>query len=556
MLKFEHKLLKRLVSASSQSVSFSFGIAFASSFTVPDSNEAPILYNRCLESGSLIGMRERLFPAMTLFDIVMTHEDREDVIALGQRQRGNEVKDVSGAWDDMTREMCSGEWSSWIGLRAWFVMDTTTNVDVRAINLDCNELSHIADEVTMATSHDLPSFNSIRHLRMDEVATMPFSDQVRAINCFSNLNVDSKTSSSTIGGHAKDPAHVSWQTFSIRNRIAAQLSEDIFSEENLEQALRAQNQRFQPRSGKRQRTTTSSRLTSSHSTSSLVKSARQGASTHSQQLDYGNDELLPTLNFVHNMQDRTLFSQLRSALIRSGVFRILRNDGNVIQVVWNAYNPKTGALSVLRFCTTKVEMMEEQEPAFLCLNCPSFQHSTLLRPHAEVGSTDTASETSHGYCAHTKLLNALIPFLTATSRLPVLPKDAFVMWALSNACGDGVRKIHDNSGLLKFFVNVSDGAARYENTAQVAICHVFPRTDASRLSCSVGRCMEVTMKLQKKKLKTLDGLCCHLRAVFEHEHYKYLWDHGARAEGFELTSSHDMQAALDKLTGECITLTN
>ncbi len=543
VLRFEHEIFRKLVSRGhgSMSDSFSYCVAFRSVYKDAD-KETSSMYARCIEFGTMIGIAEAAFDASTLFDMLMSHEDSQDLANLDRRQRGNDLKSVLDLWEQLKEHMCA-TCNSQSDFRAWFVLDTCEQTLASAINMESQNLLELADRVGSLASHDLPSFKSIRYVRVSEVERMSFSERVRAFNCFSNLNVTGKTGM----GEYEGPTYISWQTSSVRNHLAAQLNSGLLCQSSVEQALLAQNMTANSSRAKSVRPRTSSRSASSSrsATSSCLRNFI---------VDEGDEHSNFLLHSFPSLQDRTLVSQVRSSLVKQGRFRILRNDDTMIQVVWNSYDPKSGTLVNLRFCTTTVEFYEQRDQEFTCLNCPSFQHSTQLgqSPISEIrgGVCDDALS---GFCVHTQLLEVLVPHLKRSAQLPILPKDAFVLWALENVidCGkDTVDKIFEAGGLMKFFVKVLDGAARNEGTSQVSICHISVRTDTSRMSCSASRCMEVTMKSQKKKIKQLDGLCCHLRALFRHDDFKHLWNMGSSGEGFNLNTQEDMETAIHRLSGE------
>jgi hypothetical protein len=548
-MKFEHELFRKLVSRGKNSLSenFAYGIAFRSSFVcereeLECEGNTP-MYVRYVENGSLVGFSETMFRKHALFDAVMTHEDMQELSASTKRQRVNDVKCVLSLWNEL-KSCISSRCDSLTDVQAWLVVDTSANTLASGINMNSQEMLVCADQVATASSHDLPSFDSIRFFKIHEFSSMSFANQVRAFNCFSNLNISGQNGM----GISKGPAYSSWQLSSVRTDIAAGLSTDMLTQKRLEEALSAQRLK-----SVRDGTWTSSSSSSRRSTSARSQTSARQTSSRSRlpnvpnvQLD--DDEIWESVQQFPSMLDRSLTSQVRSSLQQSGACYIVRNDEGIIQIVWNCYNPKSGLLSPFRYCTTTVEFHEGVDPSFTCTNCPSYQHSTQLASPEE---SDDDSK-SNGFCAHTELLKVLVPHLNKSLDLPMLPTDAFVLWALksvNNRDDQNVQKIADNGGCMKFFVKVSDGTARREDTSQVSFCHIFLRTDTCRMSCSTSRCMQVTMKKQKKQVRALDAVCCHLRAVFEHTEFKHFWDMGASGQGFELGSEEDMQTFIHRLNG-------
>jgi hypothetical protein len=539
VMQLEYQLMRRFVSRGSRSACLNF------SFLISLQHMDGTKYVRCMECGHFIGLGRAIFTDdANVFDVIMNQDDYHILFSQQTRPQSSDCKVVLQSWDAVCAQL------SLIAdhvrtASCCFVYDNQVSTFVCSVNLDEQAVSEVAERTAKSMSHDLPEFRALRvHGILDnEVHMSSVGAQNYAFNCLPNVSVETDPSK-------KQSQAKYWQRQGTRHIVLRELIANDLTLNIVESAVQhAEECRNRYAESLTVRSSTSSR------TRSITPSRRQRMRTA---VDSGNEDnnIEPIAFDVEkvgsdwhsfpSMQSKSLVSRLRSSLIAHGLFRLLRNDETGIDVIWNAYDDQTGRMRHLQFCTTSVRFMQTRDSVYVCEHCASFKHSKQLSHESD---SDGAVD---GYCAHTILLRSLIPHLTVCGmRAPAPRNDRFVVWMDScQRTGDSIVRLFDEGGLGKYFVKVEDGVARAESTSEVAICCVFMTGNRQgRLSCSVGRCVEVTMKRVKKVVER-EKLCCHLRALFDHESYAHLWTaQQLEEDGFDVCGTKELDAAMQTVEG-------
>jgi hypothetical protein len=530
VMDLEYKLLRRFVSRGRFAIclNFSFFISFNSLLGVH--------YVRCLENGHFVGLVRSLFKSRkTMFDIVMNHDDYSILSAEESRRHPNDFDAVTSAWDCVQQDLKSLMDEQVQNLSFCLVMDNEKKTLIRSFNCDHLNVHSAAHEVAQKLTHDLPRFDSF--LEHGISVNDDLAARNEALNCIPNLSIGNDP-------HKKISQALFWQMQSPRFIWLRALSKGELTHDVVDSSMVL----FKERTHRN----VTSRATTSRSTTSRGRRQRKAriGNADFDEVPFDLDDVRldvfdgGTVRSFASLHSKSLVSRVRTALIQYGVFRVLRNEDTRIEVVWNSYDPKTGDLRRLLFSTTSVLFARgSTEPKYVCEKCPSYNHSVEI----SVESDDDAVVV--GYCAHTQLLGTLVPHLRA-SPVPVPRNDHFIKWMQENQSSKkNVIKVFDEGGLGKFFVKVGDGLARLEHTSEVAVCCVWLRNSGpGQLSCSVSRCVEVTMK-GLKKVKTSRSLCCHLRSLLEDDEYKHSWGTCLTQEGFDVGSVKELDSAMQDMEG-------
>jgi hypothetical protein len=401
-------------------------------------------------------------------------------------------------------------------IRFGFVFSENSETKVLCHNLECDDIADEAQSLLHAVSQELPSLAYIREtpllLAADPTSSSSWSEQLFAWNCLPNINISGRKKNS------KDRVFVLWQTTALRSQVEDSLNYEAITISEAVQLIEGWSP-YTP--SKTPRSRNARRPTPLSSTAEY--------------LDPFSDVNSDVHKFSSGLNS-SIFSDFRQSLMRDGIFRILRNDADCLQVVWNSYDSKSGAFLRRKYVTTSMRLPAVHQPVLLCEGCPSFQHSSQIM------------EASASFCLHTKLLAVLKPQLNPDNFLS--SKDPFVRWALRcSTSGANVVKLDEDCGFMKFFVNVSDGIARNEGTSVTSLCYVWLSTNGNRLSCESSVCVNKTMKGVKETTSVSD-VCCHLRAVFEHAEHKDLWQMGVYASSYSVCGSKELMQAFDVDEGE------
>jgi hypothetical protein len=523
ILKFEFSLMRKFMGRGDRShcCNFSYCISFRA--TKPSGTDF-LHYVRLIENGHFVGLAKYFHPPDAVLDVLVTHDDAQQLSSLGSRKQKNDINSILQLWATV-RSFLGSFAEDATDIVFWLVLDDGTDAIINCHNVSEQQLSADACTVSTFQKHDLPSIQMLLASNLNDHASQ---EAGFFLNCVPNLSLSSSN-------HDDDYKYFSCQSSALRSQLMHLLHTSSFSlnfvPKLLEHHQCAQRQTLQRQSLKRS-STRKRRTFSTDADRSTVERTSEAA------MGSDGDEgfswtTLPSFGI------ESLVSRVRSSLMRCGLLRILRNDKRCVQVVWNAYDPKSGALRNLKFATTTVDFFRGQEAQYTCADCPSYHYSTQLQ-EADIPT---------GFCAHTQLIAMLIPHLTSASSS--LSSDPFVTWCLDRASQkEDVVKVYDSGGLQKFLVRVTDGIARSESTSEVSLCHVWLNSERCRLSCSTAHCTTVTMA-KVKQVDDKSTLCCHLRQIFLHDTYQHIWDSGhVASSGFDVASSKTIEDEVFDLEGE------
>jgi hypothetical protein len=479
-------------------------------------------------------MAKQILGTNCLHDVVMTKDDADDLLLAEHRNQSQDFKNVRMLWDTTYKHL--KDWAaSTPHAQFWFVMDEGKRIFSSSHSVSPEFLQSEAQKVSQFTTHDLPSMDSLRHSLAHSMRQQ--GGEITKELLLSVLNSIPSIDAFIQAKDTRDPLWTARQMVTPRTRVAVALRGNVLTETFLADIFA---ERLVAQSS--HRIATSNRLSSSRQRThqGRMKRMKRGDNTMPlrapifDDVDYAESQIW---NQTASASTRSLVSGVRSSLMKYGVCRMLRNDDKCIEVAWNAYDAKTGHLFLHKYAITRVNFIHGHNPVFMCQSCSSYQHSVQI-----AAESDDDGEVV-GFCAHTNLLGILVPHFRKAD-VPAM-KDDFVLWALrGSSARESVTNISSSAGMFKFFVHVTDSVARAERTAETATCVIWLNSDCNRLSCSVSRCTDRTMK-KVKLVKDPSELCCHLRKIFEHDEYKSLWN----PTSFDVASSKDMDALIEGVTG-------
>ncbi len=512
--------MSKFVSRGNSSSISGFSFCFSAGGAVIGNNVRE--YVRSLEFGHYVGLSKAVFSPDAVFDVVMTHDDSQAVMSMDTRYRSKDVDTVLQAWKNLERAVADAGVDQTSDICYFFAFAEGSETKILCYNMECSDIQDEAERVCVATCHELPCISYL--LETPITQSCSWNDKLFAWNCLPNINVTGRKKNSS--------ARVCslWQATSLRSLIEDAIHFDAIAVEECADRILAW---LPPVLTKTPRSR--SKASAVQTTAVRLRGFDLEQSMSCSGVD--DDGLIPYS--YTSAAGVSVLATLKAKLVRDGIFRVLRNDDECVQVVWNAYDSKTGEYCRRKFVTTTLKYIHNQEPLFVCEGCPSFQHCGEITDQAQA------------FCLHTKLLKMLTPQLSSDCFLS--SKDPFVRWAVKcSKTTSSVVKLDDDRGLVKFFVQVSDGAARLELAKPTSICFVWLSTSGNRLSCDSAVCLGKTMK-QVKQTSSLSDLCCHLRAVFEHSDYKDLWQFGVYASSYSVCGPKDIALAFEVNAGENLT---